>query len=130
MPDGNYFTRVSLGLATIENEPAQHISARMVRSALTVEFTLPLVEPLAVGDATIGIDVFDPEYFYEIAFATPDIVASDAPAGCSVARRGVSDTPLDPMAILLLRRLGLLADQEIALDPAAGYPARVVITCD
>jgi hypothetical protein len=51
------------------------------------------------------------------------IVAVGAPPGCSVGQR--APEALDPMAVLLLRRLGLSAPD----DAAAGFPTRAAILC-
>ncbi len=123
---GNYFTRLTVGGRPVPAGDAK-AEATLFAGKLLLEFTVPLKEPqLTVLGA--GIDVFDPEFFYDIEFDYPDVEAANAPKGCAVRRR-VSDN-LDPVAVMLMRRLGIGADPKVISDPAAGYAVRIAINCD
>jgi ABC-type uncharacterized transport system substrate-binding protein len=124
--NGNYFTRITMGGEPAAFGPAENFSVGVVEAALTVEFTLPLLDPRAVVGRA-GVDVFDPEFYYDITFGSPDVEPVNAPPACTVGRRE-SDN-LDPVAVLLLRRLGLAANPAVVNDPAAGYSLRVAIDC-
>jgi ABC-type uncharacterized transport system substrate-binding protein len=122
--NANYFTRITMGDEAVEFGPAENFSVGVVEAALTVEFTLPLLDPKAVvGEA--GVDVFDPDYYYDITFGSTDVEPVNAPTACIVRRRNADN--LDPVAVLLLRRLGLAANPAVINDPAAGYSVRVAI---
>jgi hypothetical protein len=49
------------------------------------------------------------------------------PASCQAARR--QQPNLDPVAVMIIRKLGLSADPAVISDPAAGYAVRVAIDC-
>jgi ABC-type uncharacterized transport system substrate-binding protein len=122
----NFFTRVTLGGRVVEHLPAETIDIRVERSRLVVEFTLPLAEPVAVTLGA-GVDVFDGEFYYDFEFGTNPVRAAGLPATCGVSRR--TQENVDPMAVMLLRRLGLTADPAILNDPAAGYAVRLQVDC-
>jgi ABC-type uncharacterized transport system substrate-binding protein len=124
--NANYFTRITLGGEPVEFGPAENLSVGVIEAALTVEFTLPLLDPpTIIGEA--GVDVFDPDFYYDISFGSPGVEPANAPASCTVGRREGDN--LDPVAVLLLRRLGLAANPAVINDPAAGYTLRVAIEC-
>jgi ABC-type uncharacterized transport system substrate-binding protein len=124
--DYNYFTRVTFAGREVEHLPPETIDVRLERSRVAIEFTVKLAEPLPVV-ADAGVDVFDGEYYYDFEFAANPVRAVGLPASCGVSRR--TQANVDPMAVMLLRRLGLTADPAILNDPAAGYAVRLAVTC-
>jgi ABC-type uncharacterized transport system substrate-binding protein len=122
----DFFTLVTVGGQKVGHGPAQDVSVGVTDAKLVVEFTLPLAEP-QVATLGAGIDVFDPEFYYDIEFDYPDVEAPTAPATCQVAVRERDN--LDPVAIMIIRKLGLTADPRVLSDPAAGYAVRVAIDC-
>lgn len=126
MEQFDYFTRVTFAGRVVEHLAPEAVDVRLERSRIAIEFTLPLAEPLPVtGDA--GVDVFDGEYYYDFEFAANPVRSVGLPAPCGVSRR--TQANIDPMAVMLLRRLGLTADPAILNDPAAGYAVRLAVTC-
>ncbi|MCC6982462.1 MAG: DUF1007 family protein [Bauldia sp.] len=135
-----YFTRITIdGTAVrVTDQPAPEAS--FADGFFFVDAELRLDEPVAIG-SNAAIDVYDAEIYYSFDFpregsdrpgprSPPEppvvadaIVAVDAPPRCSVGKR--APEALDPMAVVLLRRLGLAAPN----DDAAGFPTRAVILC-
>jgi len=122
----DYFTRLTVAGRKVEHGPPQDVAPKFFAGKLYVEFTLPLAEPQPVTLGA-GIDVFDGEFYYDFEFDYPDVDAENAPASCVVDRRQQDN--LDPVAVMLIRKLGLPADPSILNDPAAGYAVRVAIDC-
>jgi ABC-type uncharacterized transport system substrate-binding protein len=146
----DYFTRIALARETVDfiEPPAPNVS--FLDGHFTVSAELVLAEPLVLAGRSVGIDVFDQELYYYFDFPdgsdapappariitegravpsnpaiAPDaIAATGLPAGCRVDRRGTDF--VDPTAAVMLQRRGLKA----ATDPAAGYPVRVMVSCD
>ncbi|MCC6981798.1 MAG: DUF1007 family protein [Bauldia sp.] len=121
----DYFTRLTIGGRPIGHAPISDLEVE--RGALEVRFTftVPLEEPAFVTLGA-GVDVFDEEFYYDIDFSA-EPAGENLPPGCTVARRAHAN--VDPVAAMLIRRLGLPSSQAVASDPAAGYPARVAIDC-
>jgi ABC-type uncharacterized transport system substrate-binding protein len=136
-----YFTHLEVDGVTVHTEipPAPTVTYSEGYFFLDVE--LKLAEPVRV-ERSASIDVYDPEIYYQLDFPHEGapyptgqrwpadaplgegaIAATNLPAGCAIGRRGPE--LLDPMANLLLQRLGF----QTAGDPAAGQPVRVVLTC-
>ncbi|MCC6984117.1 MAG: DUF1007 family protein [Bauldia sp.] len=126
MSDFNYFTRVTFAGRVVEHLPPETIDVRLERTRVVMEFTLPLAEPLPVV-ADAGVDVFDGEYYYDFAFGSNPVRSVGLPTSCGLSRR--TQANVDPMAVMLLRRLGLTADPAILNDPAAGYAVRLAVNC-
>jgi ABC-type uncharacterized transport system substrate-binding protein len=126
LPAANYFTRLTFAGRPVANAMPQDVEAKLFAGKLFIEFTLPLSEP-QVATLGAGVDVFDPEFYYDIEFDYPDVEATGTPAACQVARRERDN--LDPVAIMIIRKLGLTADPKVLGDPAAGYAVRVAIDC-
>jgi ABC-type uncharacterized transport system substrate-binding protein len=122
----DYFTRLTVAGRPVPHGEPQDVNPRFFAGKLLVEFTLPLAEPQPVTLGA-GIDVFDGEFYYDFEFDYPDVDATNAPAACMVDRRQQAN--LDPVAVMLIRKLGLPADPSILNDPAAGYAVRVAIDC-
>jgi ABC-type uncharacterized transport system substrate-binding protein len=122
----DFFTLLTVGGQKVGHGPAQDLSVGVADAKLVVEFTLPLAEPQVPAQGA-EIDVFDPEVYYDVQFDHPDIVASTAPASCSVAARPKDN--LDPIAVMLIKRLGLPASPQVLNDPATGFTVRVEISC-
>jgi len=121
-----YFTRVNFGGEPVATGVAKDFTVTIPGAHMVAEFTLPLAAPQAVTSGA-GIDVFDPEIYVDVQFADPPIEATRVPPACTVARR--EQPNLDPVAVMLIRRLGLPADPAVLSDPAAGYAVRVAIAC-
>jgi len=126
MAEYDYLTRLTAGGRPVRHDAAREIAVSVAAPRVVVEFTLPLAEPQR-ATLGIGIDVFDPEYFYAIYFDTPGVQPIAAPPACRIGRRESAN--IDPVAAMLLRRLNLPADPKILNDPAAGYEVRVAIDC-
>ena len=122
----DFFTLLTVAGQKIDHGPAQDISVGVIDAKLVVEFTLPLAEPQAAAKGA-EIDVFDPEVYYDVQFDHPDVVAPTAPASCTVGARPKDD--LDPIAVMLIKRLGLPASPQVLNDPATGFTVRVEINC-
>lgn len=122
----SYFTRITVGGQPVNGLSAGDFRVAIPGARMVFEFTLTLAAPAAVT-AGAGIDVFDPEFYVDVEFADPGIDAGHAPPGCTATKRQQAN--LDPVAVLLIRKLGLPADPAVLNDPAAGYPVRVAIDC-
>jgi ABC-type uncharacterized transport system substrate-binding protein len=122
----DYFTRITVAGRPVDRKAVEGFGVRIADARLVVEFTVPLSEP-AVITLGAGIDVFDPEFYVDVEFADPGIDTASVPASCQAARR---QTPnLDPVAAMIIRKLGLPADPSLLSDPAAGYPVRIALDC-
>jgi ABC-type uncharacterized transport system substrate-binding protein len=126
IPYYDYFTRLTVAGRKVEHGPPQDVTPKFFAGKLYVEFTLPLVEPQPVTLGA-GIDVFDGEFYYDFEFDYPDVDAVNSPPACIIDRRQQAN--LDPVAVMLIRKLGLPADPSVLNDPAAGYAVRVAIDC-
>ena len=122
----DYFTRLTVAGHKVEHGPPQDVTPKFFAGKLYIDFTLPLAEPVPVTLGA-GVDVFDGEFYYDFEFDYPDVDAVNAPPACVVDRRQQAN--LDPVAVMLIRKLGLPADPSILNDPAAGYAVRVAIDC-
>jgi ABC-type uncharacterized transport system substrate-binding protein len=120
-----YFTRVTLAGRQVATAEVRDFRVTIPGAHMVVEFTLPLAEPAAVTSA--GIDVYDAEFYVDVQFADPGIDTTLVPAQCLATRREQAN--LDPVAVMLIRRLGLAADPAVINDPAAGFAVRVAIAC-
>lgn len=68
---------------------------------LTLFFTLPLKEPVAVAGQTVTLDVYDPEYFVAFKMTETDPIGMvNAPAGCKLDLKRPAE--LDPMTAATL----------------------------
>jgi ABC-type uncharacterized transport system substrate-binding protein len=126
MIPAGYLTRVTVDGAPVAPQGAYDILTTYSGSRLAIAFTLRFIEALS-PPLNVGVDVFDPTYYVAIDFADPAIDASRLPGGCEATRRPQPN--LDPVAVMMLRKLGLTLDPAILADPAAGFPARVIVTC-
>jgi ABC-type uncharacterized transport system substrate-binding protein len=122
----DFLTRLTIAGREVPRGQPQSLSIGVVSAKLVVEFTLPLAEPQVITLGA-GVDVFDPEVYYDLVFDYPDIQAPTAPTSCVVDRR--KQPNLDPMAVMLIRRLGLTVDPAVLNDPATGFAVRVAIDC-
>jgi ABC-type uncharacterized transport system substrate-binding protein len=123
---GDYMTRLTLGGRPVARGEVKDPDVKFYAGKLLIEFTVPLKEP---QPATLGagVDVFDAEFYYDVEFDYPDVEATGTPASCQVTRREKDN--LDPVAIMIIRKLGLTADPKVLSDPASGYAVRVAIDC-
>ncbi len=126
IPQKNWLTLLTIAGKKVAPGPAHDISVGVVDSKLVVEFTLPLTEPQVVKLGA-EVDVFDAEVYYDVQFEGPGIETPTKPASCTVAPREKDD--LDPVAVMIIKRLGLPADPKVTNDPAVGFNARVTINC-
>jgi ABC-type uncharacterized transport system substrate-binding protein len=122
----DFLTRLTVAGREVRHGHPESLTIGVPAAKLVVEFTLPLAEPQVITLGA-GVDVFDPEVYYDIVFDYPDIQAPTAPNSCVVDRR--KQPNLDPMAVMLIRRLGLTVDPTILNDPATGFAVRVAIDC-
>jgi ABC-type uncharacterized transport system substrate-binding protein len=65
-----YFTRVSMDGANVPFGQPTNFFDVFEHERLTLHFTLPLAKPLDVGGKTFEVNVYDPEYFAAVTFAT------------------------------------------------------------
>src|SRR5262249_46728573 len=117
---------LTIGGQRVGHGPAQDVSVGVTNAKLVVEFTLPLAEP-QVPKQGAEIDVFDPEVYYDVQFDHPDVMPANAPASCTIGARPKDD--LDPIAVMLIKRLGLPANPQVLNDPATGFTVRVEVNC-
>jgi ABC-type uncharacterized transport system substrate-binding protein len=137
-----YFTHLEVDGVTVHTEIPEAPTVTFSDGFFFVEAELKLAEPVRI-QRTASLDVYDGEIYYSFDFpheGAPHpsgqpwpadaplgegaIAATNLPAGCGIGRR--PPEMLDPMANLLLQRLGL----RTAGDPAAGHPVRLVVTCN
>jgi ABC-type uncharacterized transport system substrate-binding protein len=126
IPHYDYFTRLTVAGHQVNHKDPVDYTARYFAGKLYVEFTLPLEQPADIVLGA-GVDVFDPEFYYDHEFDYPDVDAVKAPASCIVDRRTTPN--LDPVAVMIIRKLGLSSDPTILNDPATGYAVRVAVNC-
>jgi ABC-type uncharacterized transport system substrate-binding protein len=135
-----YFTHVTVDGTAVRVTDQPPPKASFADGFFFVAAELRLDQPITIG-ANAAIDVYDPEIYYSFDFpragaerpgprATPGaplaegaILAVDAPPHCWVGQR--PPELLDPMAVILLQRLGLATQS----DSAAGFPTRAVVPC-
>ena len=122
----NWLTLLTVAGQKVPNGNVTDISVGVVNSKLVVEFTVALPEP-ARAELGAEVDVFDQEVYYDVRFDSPDVVALTAPTACRVVARPKDD--LDPVAVMLIKKLGLPADPTVLNDPATGFTVRVTINC-
>jgi ABC-type uncharacterized transport system substrate-binding protein len=122
----DFLTRLTIAGREVARGQPTSLSIGVVGAKLLIEFTLPIAEPQVITLGA-GVDVFDPEVYYDVAFDYPDIESPTAPRSCVVDRR--QQPNLDPTAVMLIRRLGLSVDPAILGDPATGFAVRVAIDC-
>lgn len=77
----DFFTYVIAGSAKHPFLPPKKYHLEYAQSRLTLFFTLPLAEPVAI-DRLANIEVFDPEYFVAFTFLKDPVSLDNAPAGC------------------------------------------------
>ncbi|MGE3780723.1 MAG: DUF1007 family protein [Pirellulaceae bacterium] len=126
IPSSNYFTRITVGGRQIAHLEATGFVIRVERGRVAVEFTLPIADPVPITLGA-GVDVFDGEFYYDFEFTSNPVRSAGLPSTCAASRR--TQANVDPMAVMLIRRLGLSADPAILNDPAAGYAVRVAVDC-
>ncbi len=81
----DFFTFLTTGDISRQFAPPAEHWLEAGAGRLTLHFTLPLAEPLAVDTAGFSVEIYDPEYF--VAFSLPDTEAirlAEAPSGCQV----------------------------------------------
>ncbi|WMD19416.1 DUF1007 family protein [Achromobacter seleniivolatilans] len=113
-PISHYFTRV-----TVDGKMAAFAAPRDARvdwnpktTRLTLSFTLPLAQPLALGADGAQVDIYDPTYFVAYAFDAKGAVSLAGPqaAACTTAYRKpkeldwktmqqLAEIPADPDAL-------------------------------
>lgn len=77
----DFFTYVIAGSAKHPFLPPKKYHLEYAQSRLTLFFTLPLAEPVAI-DRLANVEVFDPEYFVAFTFLKDPVRLDNAPAGC------------------------------------------------
>jgi ABC-type uncharacterized transport system substrate-binding protein len=112
----DYFTFAKAGGARAEiNDPSPDYHLEFKDSQLTLHFVLPFKSAVKAKD--IAIEIYDPSYFVDFAFAEKDAVKiTGAPARCKVSViRPSSD-----------------AGQQMPLDPenwGAQYASKIAVKC-
>lgn len=90
-PISHYFTRVSVdGKSAVFAAPRDaRVDWDAKAGRLSLAFTLPLAEPMALGADGAQIDIYDPTYFVAYAFDEKDAVTLGGPqaAACNRAYR-------------------------------------------
>lgn len=95
---------------------------------LTLNFTLPLAEPVSAIDETIEVEVYDPSYFVAFAFAEGDEAAAmvNAPDGCQMALdRGADPDVIQQTFLSKFSQLDTLPDPTFG----AQFAEVVRVTC-
>jgi ABC-type uncharacterized transport system substrate-binding protein len=90
----NFFTEVKVDGASVQMLHPVDYWDEFVNETLTLRFTLPFAQPVAVKGKTLEIDVFDPEYFAAITFAQGHPIELVDAKNCDVAIH--RPAPLDP----------------------------------
>lgn len=85
----HYFTRLTYDGETAALGEVSEYATSIVGERLEFRFTLPLAQPLAMGDAPLRYKIFDPGYYIEVVHALEDgalspaaLSLSNAPADC------------------------------------------------
>jgi ABC-type uncharacterized transport system substrate-binding protein len=125
VPMSDYMTRITVEGRPVARKPVEDYAVKFFAAQLYIDFTVPLETPVAVK--TAGIDVFDPEFYYDFEFGYPDFDAVNQPAACIVDRREAA--AFDPVAVMIIKKLGLPVDPSLIDDPATGYNVRIAISC-
>jgi ABC-type uncharacterized transport system substrate-binding protein len=125
----DFFTFLSVGVTDAAFVPPQEYWLESHDGRLTLFFTLPLSEPMAVGAKTT-LEIFDPEYFVAFDFVKQDPISlRDAPLGCSAVHHRPQE--LDAATAAILSQIpadqrDLPPDLEAAALSMANY---VSVTC-
>ena len=85
-PVSHYFTTVKVEGKTLKYGAPRNLGVAYNDKSkrLTLTFTLPLAEPVALAGRTARVDIFDPTYFVAYGFEEKDAVTlARAPEGCS-----------------------------------------------
>ncbi len=95
-----FFTWLTVGETTYKFVPPTEYWLEFYNSRLTLFFTLPLEEPVAVGPGAT-LEVFDPEYFVAFTFPKKEAVKLDgAPQGCKAVYHPPRELDAQTMATL------------------------------
>lgn len=90
-PISHYFTRVTVDgkTAAFAAPRDAHVDWNPKTTRLTLSFTLPLAEPMALGADGAQVDIYDPTYFVAYAFDETDAVSLGGAqaAACTSAYR-------------------------------------------
>jgi ABC-type uncharacterized transport system substrate-binding protein len=93
-------------------------------AALTLHFTLPFAAP--VKAKTLGIEIYDPEFFIDFGFAAKDPVALvSAPAGCKVS----VDKPYDTNFPTVQQLNQGFTTSEANIGMGANFANKILVTC-
>jgi ABC-type uncharacterized transport system substrate-binding protein len=115
LKDFDYFTYAKANGKKLEFAPpaaGYYLDYDPKETVLTLHFTLPLKTPVKTNDLTV--EIFDPSYFVEFAFASKTPAALvDAPAGCKLTTAG----PQEMDAAMAQRLAQMPADAQ--LDPSS-----------
>jgi ABC-type uncharacterized transport system substrate-binding protein len=95
-----FFTFLSIGGKDLEFTPPSEYWLDFSDGRLTLFYTLPVKNPVAVG-ASATLEVFDPEYFVAFTFVEEEPVALvDAPAACTATYRPPGELDMQTAMIL------------------------------
>lgn len=125
----HFFTYVKDAGTQVEFAPPEHYGLKMGKRRLTLTFTLPLVQPVALARST-EVDVLDPEYFVAFSYPgkTPVTVKGEA-SGCTAHYQPPKELDDQIMAQLA----AIPADEhdlpEALQDAAQGLAHEFLIEC-
>jgi ABC-type uncharacterized transport system substrate-binding protein len=85
LKDFGYFTAANAGKDALKFAAPVDYWIEYTNNVLTLHFTLPLAEPLAMKGQSIAIQIADPSYFIAFDAAKDNAVtlSADAPKGCA-----------------------------------------------
>ncbi|MEM7226474.1 MAG: DUF1007 family protein [Pseudomonadota bacterium] len=126
LADYDYFTKLTLDGQPAETLPVTEYESFVWEDRLVLVFTLPLAEPLELGDSRLTYSVYDPTYYIEILHVEEDPVVFEGAAPASCGHELIKPTP-DLETVSLAASL----DQTESVGDWLGnyFAERVVITC-
>jgi len=125
----DYFTYLVAGERAHAFKPPTDYRDEFDGDRLTLTFTLPLEEPVAVDD-TVKIEIFDPEYFVAITLVDGDGVSLDgAPPSCTAAYEPPHELDASTMMALAAIPIGEHDLPPDLLDAASALANRIEVSC-
>lgn len=125
----DYFTYLVAGDRKRAFLPAKNYWLDFDGAQLTLNFTLPLAEPVIV-DGIVKVEIFDPEYFVAITLVKDDAVSLDgAPPSCKTSYRPPQELDASTMAALAAIPIGQHDLPADLLDAASALSNLIRLTC-
>jgi len=129
LKDFDFFSFLTIGDQKVALLPPEKYWLEFEGGRLTLFYTLPMKEPVAVGPRSV-LEVFDREYFVEFGFAADQpIRLESAPAGCSTSHHRPQELDAQIMSVLSVippDQRNLPPDIAAAVSKLANYAA---VTC-